>query len=289
MLVLHGLYLVGDRTWWGEFVAVWPPIGWLAILGPAVWRFRDRVGGALVVVLVAVHGEWPRLGSVPGPAGLRVVSWNVAGQPSTWSALRELDADLLLLQEHAGPPPGAWPGYAWRSGLDAAVLSRFPLAELPTRKVGPWTEPLVVAATTPAGKIVVINVRLVLPSVVTWVASGFEGNPRVGHEARVAQFEALARLVDESSRRAGTGLVLLCGDFNSPVLPSFAPLRERLVDAWKAAGRGWPGTATANVPLARIDQCWASPGLQAVSARSIRRPVSDHRLLLVDYALPALR
>jgi hypothetical protein len=290
IVVLHVLYAIGDRTWWGEFVAVWPPIGWFVLLAPAVWRTRSIASGLLLLLLAGVHGEWPRL---PRPSfspaeRLNVVSWNVAGDAAAWTILRELQPDLVLVQESAGGPSPAWPGTTWVGSLDPGTLSRFPLTVQPTRKVGPWTEPQVMLVELPrGGKLVVVNVRLVLPSVVTWTADGFRGSPRAGHEARVAQFPALAELVRATMRDTGARSALMCGDFNSPTtLPSYKPLRALLVDAWETAGQGWPGTATADLPLARIDQCWSTPNLRAVSARSIRARISDHRLLLVQYGLP---
>ncbi len=291
ILGLHALYLIGDRTWWGEFVAVWPPVGWLVLLAPAVWRTRSIVAGLLLLLLVGIHGEWPRLGhqsSTPGHR-LTVVSWNVSGISEAWAILRELQPDLVLVQESAGGPSPAWPGATWASSLDPGTLSRFPLTVRPAHKVGPWVEPQVMLVELPRGrKLVVANVRLVLPSVVTWAADAFRGSPRAGHEARVGQFPALAELVRATMRDTGAQSALVCGDFNSPAtLPSFKPLRSLLVDAWDEAGQGWPGTATADLPVARIDQCWSTPNVRPVSARSIRARVSDHRLLLVQYELPS--
>src|SRR5512142_1002964 len=104
ILGLHALYLIGDRTWWGEFVAVWPPVGWLILLAPAVWRTRSTVAGLLLVLLVGIHSEWPRLAHRSGaPADrLTVVSWNVSGIPEAWAIVRELQPDLVLVQESAG-------------------------------------------------------------------------------------------------------------------------------------------------------------------------------------------
>jgi endonuclease/exonuclease/phosphatase (EEP) superfamily protein YafD len=289
VLLLHALYLVGDRTWFGECVAVWPPLGWLVLLLPAVVRTRSATLAVLLLLLAGLHGERPRLGSDTPPAAqaLRVITWNVAGDPAALQHLRELNPDIVLLQEMAGAPRQGWEAYQWTAGFDPATLSRHPARRLPTRKVGPWTEPLLVLVSLPDGcGIVVANVRLVLPSVVTWIADGFRGDPRDRHAARVGQFEALARLLDESVHYSAAGAVLLCGDFNSPPgLPTMAPLRSFLTDAWTVAGRGWGGTATAELPLARIDQCWASASLRPVSARVLRAPVSDHRMLLVDYDL----
>ena len=58
----------------------------------------------------------------------------------------------------------------------------------------------------PRRTVVVVNVRLVLPSVVTWAASGFEDSPRAGYEARVAQFPALAELVRATMRDTGADM-----------------------------------------------------------------------------------
>jgi Endonuclease/Exonuclease/phosphatase family len=290
ILGLHALYLIGDRTWWGEFVAVWPPVGWLVLLAPALWRTRSIVSGLLLALLVGIHSEWPRLRHGPAsPAErLTVVSWNVSGIPAAWEVLRELKPDLVLVQESGGGPSPAWPGATWSGSFDPGTLSRFPLTVRPTHKVGPWVQPQVMLVELPRGrKLVVVNVRLVLPSVVTWAADGFRGSPRAGHEARVAQFPALAELVHATMRETSTHSALICGDFNSPAtLPSFRPLRAFLVDAWETAGQGWPGTATADLPVARIDQCWSTPDLRPLSARTIRARVSDHRLLLCQYELP---
>jgi endonuclease/exonuclease/phosphatase (EEP) superfamily protein YafD len=287
LLTLHALHLIGDRTWWGESVAVWPPIGWLVLFAPAVWRTRSIAAALLLLLLLGVHGEWPRLARAPGGSGarLRVVSWNVAGDPRSWPILRDLQPDLVLVQESAGGPTPAWPGTTWAEGFDPATLSRLPFTVQPTRKVGPWVEPQVLLVALPQGsKLVVVNVRLVLPAVVTWTAGGFQGSPREGHEARVGQFPALAELVRSTMRTTGARSALVCGDFNSPArLPSYEPIRRFLADAWETAGQGWPGTATTDLPLARIDQCWSTPDLRPVSARTIRTSVSDHRLLLVEY------
>jgi endonuclease/exonuclease/phosphatase (EEP) superfamily protein YafD len=288
-VVLHVAYLVGDRTWWGEWLAIWPPIGWLALLLLPALRLRSWPTVALLALLVLVHGDWPRVGraETAGERTLRVVTWNVAGNAEGWTHLQPLGPDLVLVQEQAGGPQPPWPGYTWQDAMDPGTLSRHAMTSLASRSVGPWTEPQVLVVTLPGGKrVLVVNVRLVLPSVVTWVADGFRGSPRDGYERRVAQFPALARLIQDSSVAAGTRSVILCGDFNTPAsAASLAPLRATLEDAWVVAGRGWGPTATAGLPLSRIDQCWATRDIRPVSAVVRRFPVSDHRALIVDYAL----
>lgn len=62
-LALHALYLVGDRTWWGEWFSIWPPVGWLVLALPAVTRRKNWIALLLLGALAGAHGEWPRLGS----------------------------------------------------------------------------------------------------------------------------------------------------------------------------------------------------------------------------------
>jgi hypothetical protein len=65
------------------------------------------------------------------------------------------------------------------------------------RIMGPWTEPQVLLVSPPGrAGFLVVNVRLSLPSIVTWVAGGFrDGNPAAGHRRRVEQYPRLAELV----------------------------------------------------------------------------------------------
>jgi endonuclease/exonuclease/phosphatase (EEP) superfamily protein YafD len=313
LLGLTLLYLtVGDSTWWGEIVTIWPPFGWCFILAPRLgllaWR-RRFVEAVLTVTFMAAFlaatVEWRSLIRRPDASAtarfdearrhgdataLRVVSWNVAGG-APLADLERLDPDLCLFQESAlggVTLSGRWTGFHYLSGLDPATLSRHAFTPLPTRKVGPWIEPQVFRLDLPNGnRIVVINVRLVLPALVVAVAN-LEG-PRgliQAHEERKAQFGRLAALVSEAMLAEHTPLAILCGDFNTPGdSRSLAPLRTPLVDVWPLHGVGWGATMTADLPLSRIDQCWVSPAIRPVAAW-VQRGQSDHRLLVVDLQLP---
>lgn len=288
-LGLHAFYLVGDRTWWGEWVSIWPPVGWLVLGLPALVRNRSWLGLGLLVLLVVVYGELPRRGS--GEAArvdaIRLVSWNVAGDPSAWDHLRGFEADVIAVQESPGPPADPWAGYEWHGTFDPAVLTRFPARSLPTRKVGPWVEPQLLLVTPPnRPSFILANVRLVLPSIVTWVAGGFEGSPADGYEQRVGQYRLLADLLQEAGDREGVATTVLVGDFNAPArMPSLEPISSFLDDCWIEAGSGWGATATRDLPLARIDHCWVSPRVRAVAAGTKAMPVSDHRMLVVNLAI----
>ena len=133
---------VGDSTVWGEWLTVWPPVGWLPILTPALLRYRNWLGLALLLVVIAFLSEWPRVDSAAatrGP-GLRVVVWNVAGNASFLEPLADLHPDLILTQESA-PPDALWEGYTWHAGEDPSVVSRFPIRVLSSTGVGPWAKP----------------------------------------------------------------------------------------------------------------------------------------------------
>jgi endonuclease/exonuclease/phosphatase (EEP) superfamily protein YafD len=137
-------------------------------------------------------------------------------------------------------------------------------------------------------RIIIVNVRLALPSLVSSLASLGSGIPLdYGYRSRMEQFPRLARLIQESQRRHKTQSVILAGDFNAPAhLPSLDPLRSMIQDVWPRKGVGWGGTMTAILPLSRIDQCWISPDIEIVSAQVRRTRRSDHRPLVVDLIVP---
>lgn len=295
---------VGDRTLWGECLTVWPPLLWCAVLAPrlvvvVVRRQGKEVAIALGVIaaFLAVTMEWPRLGvrKTAAPAGaltLRVVSWNTAGGIPL-DQLAALQPDICLLQEigHVSPADlrGFWQGWVWRQAFDPGMLSRFPATRLPARKIGPWAEPLLVRLDLPGGRrVVVMNVRLVLPAFVVAVAS-FEWSPVAqmaeAHRLRLRQYVEVTALLRETLAREGVRSAILCGDFNTPGgARSIEPLRPLLQDVWPRAGEGWGATMTAEMPVSRIDQCWVTPDIEPLAARVVRGR-SDHRALVVDVAI----
>lgn len=303
LLVLIGLlhFAVGDMTWWGECVTVWPTVGWLMLLAPrlAIWARRKQwsdvqVVAATALILVASTTEWtglfrssPVLGTPVAPGAFRVVSWNVAGG----MPLGELAADspdLVLLQEIGGmpPPQSRHPYFAdfdWLADVDPGALSRTPIVRLPTRRVGPWQEPQVIRTAIAGRPLLVINVRLALPAFVVAVAT-LEPPSRLVqmHAERLGQFTRLRDLIAETLKTEGVKSAVLCGDFNSPGgIQSADPLRSILRDVWPEAGRGWSATMPSWLPLSRIDQCWVTPDIEVVSA-AVRKGESDHRRLVVD-------
>jgi endonuclease/exonuclease/phosphatase (EEP) superfamily protein YafD len=295
---------VGDRTVWGECVTVWPPFLWCALALPRLvllaLRRRARELAACVALILAFLAsavEWRSLlrsrplGPVAEGTRLRLITWNVAGQMPL-EQMEPLAPDLCLLQEIGGLPPdavqGFWKGWHWREALDPGSLSRHPIERLPTRRIGPWTDPQVLRLDLPAGRrVVLINVRLVLPSLVVAAAS-FERPARLfeAHVERVSQYPLLADLLRDTLRAEATRSAIVCGDFNTPGgAASLAPLARQLVDVWPSAGVGWGATMTAELPVSRIDQCWVTPDITPIVAR-VHRGRSDHRMLVVDLIVP---
>ena len=305
LVLIGGLHLsVGDLTWWGECVTVWPTIGWLILISPrlALWAMRRRwrdaaLVGTTALALITATGEWSGLvrGTKPDDGtrsdrDLRVVTWNVAGGIPI-DDLATDRPDIALLQEIGGMPasparPQQLAGHYWIAEFDPGTLSRFPIERLPTRKIGPWQEPQVLKTTIAGKTVVLVNVRLTLPAFVVAVASLETPSGLIRlHAERIAQFAKLRDLISETLARERSTTAILCGDFNSPGgIQSGRVLRSILRDVWPEGGRGWPATMTASFPVSRIDQCWVTPDIEIRNAE-VRRGHSDHRRLVVDLRL----
>ena len=92
--------------------------------------------------------------------------------------------------------------------------------------------------------------------------------------------------------RDGSEPVLLVGDFNATVYhPRFDDLLDTgLTDAHSARGRGFTGTWPRDQPfppLLRIDHALSSKELVPVKATYGTGRGSDHRPIIVEYALVA--
>lgn len=216
------------------------------------------------------------------------MTWNVARSPDL-RALEKLQPDLCLFQESApvvGRPTTSahWKDFRWAATLDPAVFSRHPFDPVEMSPVGPWAPPQAIVLTLPSGRrVLVVNVRLVLPGVVLKVASPSDAiDLRAHHRERVAQFSRLSENVAAARRRLGGIEAVLCGDFNTPGHATSLRALRPLVDIWPRAGSGWGGTMGDDFPVARIDQCWTSAGVHPLRAWVERGQGSDHRLLVAD-------
>ncbi len=304
-LVLIGCLhaMIGDTTWWGECVTVWPTVGWLILLMPrlALWAYRRQwrnfvLVASLALVLVLSTTEWlsvfrgsRSLAASDRAGGFRVVTWNVAGGMPLDELVSDAP-DIALLQEIGGMPaperrPERFAGFSWLADFDPGTLSRTSIARLPTRRIGPWQEPQVLRTSIGGRTLILVNVRLTLPAFVVAVAT-FEPPSRLVqmHAERLDQFVLLRDLIAQTLRRERASSAVLCGDFNSPGgIQSSKPLRSIMRDVWPEGGRGWGATMPAWLPMSRIDQCWVTPDIEVIGAR-VRKGRSDHRRLVVDLA-----
>ena len=169
LAILAAVYaFVGDRTLWGEWISVAPPALWGVLLLPSAVRLRSFVLLGALGAFLAVTSEWPRFGA--GEAfsleTIRVVSWNIGAGNGAWAdAVMQVDPDIVLVQEGV-KPVAIEDGFHWYGTLDPGTLSRFPAEVLPTEKVGPWVDPQLLLMEIRGRKVLVANVRLMLPSVV---------------------------------------------------------------------------------------------------------------------------
>jgi endonuclease/exonuclease/phosphatase (EEP) superfamily protein YafD len=277
--------LVGDRTVWGEWVSVAPPVVWGVLLLPSVVRLRSWILLVALGAFLVLTSEWPRFGGgdASSEETIRVVSWNIGAGNTTWAeSVLRLEPDIVLAQESM-KPVAIEEGFHWYGTLDPGTLSRFPAEVLPTEKVGPWLDPQLLLMEIQGRKVLVANVRLMLPSVVIQLVNPLEENPIENYEVRVAQYEKLANLLRSTAERTGAEAILLAGDFNVPAeTASLEPLREFLSDSWRVAGSGFGATVPEFLPLARVDQIWVSKEIQAVSVRVVRVEGSDHRAVVAE-------
>ncbi len=289
VLVLAITYnIVGDRTVWGAWISVVPSVIWVVLLLPTTIRLRRWLLGALLAGFLLLTAEWPRMGgaTVKPEDTLRLISWNIGAENTDWiESLKGYAPDIVLVQESIKPVE-IWDGFRWHGSLDPGVLTRFSVEVLPTGKVGPWTEPQLLLMEIRGKRVLVANVRLMLPSVAMQLLDPLGEEPLDNYRARIRQYEKLAKLVKETAQRAQTDSIIRAGDFNVPArMPSLAPFRDFLRDGWLAAGWGWGPTAPAFLPLSRLDQVWVSNDVELVSVRVRPLMGSDHRGLIVDFLL----
>lgn len=282
------------------------------------WRKSLLLFGTIIVFLLATVEcrsliRWPdskidkelyglRL-NPPAPGrrlALRVVSWNINGGSGGRQAILEklaaLQPDVCFLQEtpdgsdsfQPGDLTGYWSGFAWRDEGDCGLLSRYPIRHLESRRIGPWARPQIALIEPTTGtSVLLFNVRLMLPSLVINPLPADSRRSLISdHAARLEQYRNFAALIKETMQTCGVNRAMVAGDFNTPAnMASLAPLRAFLMDSWLTRGRGWGATMTNEFPVARIDQCWATPNLRVADARVIDGAPSDHRLLIIDFLI----
>jgi endonuclease/exonuclease/phosphatase (EEP) superfamily protein YafD len=245
-----------------------------------------------------------RGGDGPAPAGaLHVVSWDTYCWDTTDDPARFLrylkkwDADVYLLQEHAGCAPGAlapiedgerlrreFPGHHVATADGLLTISRFPIAVRtpvgtnPNPYAANWTRAALRTDLRVGGELIsMYNVHFydalyLSSSPLTW---RFHQTIKTLDAERDRQFQALAADV-----AANPNPVLVSGNLNT--LPGMGHLRslDGLDDAARAGGPLYPATLSfAGLRLWRMDWTFTSPGMR-VHRYDLRSPegMSSHHL-----------
>jgi hypothetical protein len=221
---------------------------------------------------------------------VRVVTLNcLAGNARAAAEVFAYEPDIVLLQESPSRDHlaelsqqffGADGAFLW--GGDTSILARGIL--LPQHRDG--TSHFVHAVVElPTGfRAHVMSVRLSPPVFrLDFWQPGFwrdHFDKRTKHRRQIQDVMIELRRVPERAP------LIIGGDFNAPPNDgSLIPLRDRLFDTFRHAGRGWGNTGTNGLPLFRVDQIWASSDCRAVRVVARRTLHSDHRMVVCDLVL----
>ncbi len=229
---------------------------------------------------------------------LRVITLNC--RRSNIASAREAAAwnpDVILLQEMRGYATRdvnalareLWgPESSTVASFDTAILAHGHLRPHPSNRANRRLQEFVQATLTrPDGsQIEVASVHLQghVTSLKLWDPETWRAHARKQRRHRLYMEEIIAPSLQSGQPRPR----LIGGDFNSPAgNRTFAALQPSFADAFATAGTGWGNTFRNDWPLLRIDQIWATHDLQPTAARTIKTAYSDHRMVVVDYTLPA--
>jgi endonuclease/exonuclease/phosphatase (EEP) superfamily protein YafD len=305
----------GDRTTVGTillFMGRWVFLLPLIVLVPVVAWLRGRLlfplaVGALIVLgpVMGFRTGWRRL--LPSPAGehVRVVSYNAAGgrlvAQQLPSLLERWQAQLVAIQECGIELAGAArlvPGWHVHASRDLCFLSRFPIqsaavmdrSALDRVKQSEPDEPggagyvVRFLLDSPRGPIRAANLHLETPR------KGLEGlmsgnRRRLHNNTQIREIESkLAR----SWVSAGTGPLVVMGDFNMPVESAF--FRDNwgdLDDAFSVAGFGFGITKHNGWIGVRIDHVLTDEAWHVDRAVVDGQSLSDHSAVIADLTLRA--
>jgi vancomycin resistance protein VanJ len=297
LAILLLYFTVSDRHPVGEFLTIWPPVLYLVpsivILGIFSWRNSKRLritSAAAVFLFFVTLIEWrPLLRSSGGPGDITVVTWNIGGgYSSETELLRTLEdhrPDLVFFQES---PEGAdafgektrgdgFKEYRYYDSGDCATLSRWPCEVLPSKNVGPWSAPQMLVAEIEGRRVLLVNVRLMLPAL---ILNPFDARSREklwsDNRTRREQYPLLMDLIEAAQKEHHIDHVILAGDFNTDAsAKSLDVIRNRFTDIWKESGSGWGGTVTTQFPVARIDHIYVRH-FKPESVRVMQSTLSDH-------------
>ena len=221
---------------------------------------------------------------------IRVISFNCAADARSVGELLKHQPDLVLLQESPGREKLAELAEVLygKSGSfvqhgDTSILAGGTLTDQTPADVSCFTQATV---QLPGGReLDVVSLRLAPPVFrMDFWTHGFWSDHR---DRRAEHREQVSKIVGQLQRRNIKRPLILGGDFNTtPVDSTLNQLRFHLFDTFLAAGRGLGNTGTNDYPLFRVDQIWASRGIDAISSTTQQSEYSDHRMVISDVRLP---
>jgi endonuclease/exonuclease/phosphatase family metal-dependent hydrolase len=263
---------------------------------PGAWKLQSETWhwlSAALVVLLTVGFAWPPALHLKEAGPIRVGTYNMHyGYNTPWQlsleeqarTIEESGADIVMLQEveacrvtSYGVDNALWlarrlgmqevfgPALEELSGI--ALLTRFPIAEADTALLNSHLEQTAIVHAQ-----VMVGDRP-LDAYGIWM--GLEPEER-------------ARQLDDALPYIGAASpAVFGGDFNAtPDSPIYARIRAAgFVDPFIAGGFDPAFTDPAIEPVKRIDFVWAR-GLEVRDARVLDSLASDHRMVVVELALP---
>lgn len=284
--------LAGAALWLGCLVATEELV---PLVRPFGGRARARFRG-----LRASFERFIRRGKRPaGPFSvpLRVVTWNIeGGRQGATEAMAELAAlkpDLVFLQEFGpGALKEAVQGNPYLSNFELvtqgrqALLSRFPVTNLPTGPLPTWRGGVWRVEVAPDLTVTCINVHMPRDVVNTGLVRSME-LPYFRRAIRhtLTRLEDLRRTLELYRAEEA---VVLAGDFNLPAhYPDLRRATAGFLDCFSEAGYGWGKTVPTRVPVLRIDLVYVPSGSDVYYAEAVPTRQSDHYMTLAEVAVPA--
>ncbi|MCV7302834.1 endonuclease/exonuclease/phosphatase family protein [Mycobacterium barrassiae] len=253
------------------------------------------VAAPLCVVMIAVQLPrfiGPEKVGVPSVA-VRVVTANLgfgSADPRAVTEMASTTADVLVIQELT---PEAATGLS-SAGLDATFPYRVLNPGASSSGIGVWSRyPIIDSARIDGYQMPMLRARIQIPGVMfpTSVVAVHLAAPWVQslHYFRddLAHFPVTLR---EVSREAGSGAVIVAGDFNSTL--DMQPFRKLLAEGYRDAGE----QAGAGLTLTYPSKSWRRPvvgidhvlvyNCSASTAQTVALPGSDHRGLATVIDVP---
>jgi len=280
LMIGGGLVRRGGRRWSAVVLLLWVAFAVAFVEeGRSVARLF-AFGGAHQAVFQSAHSR--------GRA-VRVVSLNCDGNAPNAAEVKDVAADIVLLQE--SPPLEQLEATSRElfgdegSAISAGDTSMIVHGQIEPRDVDRRLPFLHATVELTTGlKVEVLSVRLSPPvSRLDFYRPGFWEDHRANRAKHRRQIEEILQRIGRISK--GTP-VIVGGDFNAPPGDgAFHGLDERLRDTFLQAGRGWGNTGTNDFPLFRVDQVWASPQFQPKSVTARSTTHSDHRMVVCDLLL----